>query len=72
MMRALWPSLLTVDTDGPGHVRLLGEDIVLETCEGVVPPCEVRLKPVEGGPRIAHVKHSLIVGGRGGVVILNL
>ena len=33
--------MLTVNTGGPGHVRLLGEHIVLETGEGVVPPVEV-------------------------------
>ena len=72
MMGKLWPRMLTVCTGGPGHVRLLGEHIVLETGEGVVPPAEVRLKPVEGRPRIAHVEHRLIVGGRGSDVILNL
>ena len=72
MMGKLWPRMLTVCTGGPGHVRLLREHIVLETGEGVVPPAEVRLKPVEGRPRIAHVEHRLIVGGRGSGVILNL
>ena len=72
MMGKLWSRMLTVDTGGPGHVRLLGEDIVLETGEGVVPPVEVRLESVEGGSGIAHVQHGLVVGGRGGGVILNL
>ena len=56
MMGKLWPRMLTVCTGGPGHVRLLGEDIVLQTGEGVVPPCEVRLEPVEGGSGIAHIE----------------
>ena len=33
--------MLTVCTGGPGHVRLLREDIVFKTGEGVVPPIEV-------------------------------
>ena len=41
MMGKLWPRMLTVGTGGPRHVRLLGEHIVLETGEGVVPPTEV-------------------------------
>ena len=71
-MMTSWPRMLTVNTGGPGHVRLLRENIVLETGEGVVPPAEVRLEPIEGGSGIAHIQHGLVVGGRGGVVVLNL